>query len=48
MNKPEDEKSAQKPADARGKYEPPKLTVVSLDETGSGSGYLADGAGGYS
>ncbi len=41
MNKFEAENSAPKAADAKGKYEPPKLTVLSLDEAQAGPVYGA-------
>ncbi len=48
MNETAAEKNALQTADAKGQYEPPKLTVLSLDETATGSSYSStDGVTGY-
>lgn len=50
MNELEIEKNVQKAADERGKYVPPKLTVISLDKTASAVrlfDFPYDGLSGY-
>lgn len=48
MNESEAEKSSPKTTDVKGKYEPPKLTVLSLDEAESTTKYTFNGSDGFS